>query len=218
MRLYVGVAIMVFFIAVAILEWSSQKMMSCNHCRKEPCWCGPSGGGVIQVFSGGMFHVLDPRPEEICIEDIAHGLSMLCRFTGQVRKFYSVAQHSVYVSQYCDPADAMWGLLHDSSENYIADVSRPAKSLPEMAAYKTIESRIMDAVMWQFGLSTEEPASVKRADILLCDIEARDLMSPAGMKWSWSGAAIGDCPLKITRGWSPEEAEERFMERYKELC
>src|ERR1700693_75116 len=56
---------------------------------------GPRKGDWIQTFTGRQFWPLDPRPEEVCIEDIAHGLSNECRFAGQCRSFYSVAQHSV---------------------------------------------------------------------------------------------------------------------------
>src|SRR5579885_2784587 len=89
-------------------------------------------GDWIQTYCGVAFYPLDPRPEEILIEDIAHALSMLCRFTGHVKRFYSVAQHCVYVSHRCDPKDALWGLLHDAAEAYLNDISRPVKSLREL--------------------------------------------------------------------------------------
>ena len=57
-------------------------------------------GDWIQVYTGGQFWPLDPRPEEIHIEDIAHALALTCRFTGHCREFYSVAQHSLLVSYY----------------------------------------------------------------------------------------------------------------------
>lgn len=37
-------------------------------------------GVWIQTYTGRMFWPLDPRPEEIWIEDIAHALSLQCRF------------------------------------------------------------------------------------------------------------------------------------------
>jgi hypothetical protein len=164
-----------------------------------------------------MFHPLDPQPDEIEIIDIAHALSMQCRFTGHTKDFYSVAQHSVYVSQECDPDDALWGLLHDATEAYMADVSRPVKKMPEMAAYKEAEARLMKAIAKRFHLRSEEPESVKIADTLLVDIEARDLMSPRSMKWEWDGSAIGTSNFHITRTWMPEEARERFLERFMKL-
>ena len=55
-------------------------------------------GDWIQVHSGRQFWPLDPRTEEVDIHDIAHALSLVCRFTGHVKEFYSVAQHSVLVA------------------------------------------------------------------------------------------------------------------------
>ena len=52
----------------------------------------------IETYSGKRFYILDPRPQDVDIVDIAHALSLLTRFTGHTREFYSVAQHSVLVS------------------------------------------------------------------------------------------------------------------------
>ncbi len=83
-------------------------------------------GDWIQVRSGRKFHPLDPRPEDVDINDIAHALSNLCRFTGHCTDFYSVAQHSVIASQIVPPASALAALLHDASEAYMGDIS-PAR-------------------------------------------------------------------------------------------
>jgi hypothetical protein len=84
-------------------------------------------GDWIQTYSGRQFWPLDPRVEDVHLEDIAHALSNVCRYTGHVREFYSVAEHSVHVSWSCEPEDALWGLLHDASEAYLADMARPVK-------------------------------------------------------------------------------------------
>src|ERR1017187_10636100 len=82
--------------------------------------------GSITTFSGIHFWPLLPNPADIRIEDIAHALSNQCRFAGHAREFYSVAEHSVRVSQLCPPEDALWGLLHDASEAYLTDVPAAA--------------------------------------------------------------------------------------------
>jgi hypothetical protein len=78
---------------------------------------------------------VNPNPDEIHIMDVAQGLSHVCRFAGQVKVFYSVAQHSVLVSKLLDDRTALWGLLHDASEAYLHDLTRPLKhamdALPE---------------------------------------------------------------------------------------
>ena len=177
-------------------------------------------GDWIQTFSGVAFYPLDPRPEEIRIEDIAHALAMQCRFTGHVRSFYSVGEHSVRVSQVCDSAEALWGLLHDASEAYLCDVARPVKHMEFMEPYRGAEGHLLRAIADRFDLSPRwpEPASVKHADKCLLAIEARDLMPTVWPDWRerWY-PFIGDRDFSITRPWSPAEAEERFLTRFHEL-
>ena len=184
-------------------------------------------GSWIQTFSGLAFYPLDPRPEDIRIEDIAHALALQCRFTGHSRLFYSVAEHSVHVSYLCEPEDALWGLLHDASEAYLGDVSRPLKRQPAMREYRVAERDAQWAVSLRFGLDTEElePASVTRADMLLAAIEGRDLLPPIqarheamyAERWRDWFAPIGSCGLVLSRPWSPEEAESRFLARFRKL-
>ncbi len=86
-------------------------------------------GDYIATYTGKQFYPLDPRPEDVCLEDIAHSLSNLCRFTGHTDtdRFYSVAQHSVICSTIVAPEAALLALLHDAAEAYLGDISRPLK-------------------------------------------------------------------------------------------
>ena len=77
-------------------------------------------GNWMQTFTGGRFYPSDPRYEDIHIEDIAHGLSMTCRFGGQCDHFYSVAEHSWHVAMLCPQRDRLAGLMHDASEASIS--------------------------------------------------------------------------------------------------
>ena len=70
----------------------------------------------IETVSGRKFYFLNPNPEDIDIEDIAHALSMQCRFTGHTKWFYSVAEHAIWVSYLVPVHLALEGLLHDASE------------------------------------------------------------------------------------------------------
>jgi len=168
-------------------------------------------GDWTQTYSGRAFWPLDPRPEDVCIEDIAHQLAMVCRFGGAVRTFYSVAEHCVRVSLACDAADARWGLLHDASEAYAGDMVRPLKLL--MPDYKAAETRIQRAVCTRFGLSAHEPDSVKRADSQLLFTEARDLMAHPPNKWKQRADPL---PERIDP-WTWQKAETRFLARFAEL-
>ncbi len=133
----------------------------------------------IMTASGRAFWPLDPRPEDVSIEDIAHALANICRFTGATREFYSVAQHSMLVASMVPPEDALWGLLHDASEAYLCDIARPLKVQPAFAPYREAEARLMAVICERFGLSPTEPESVRIADRQMLRTEQRDLMPPA---------------------------------------
>lgn len=166
---------------------------------------------TIQLASGRYFSFLEPR--ELTIEEVAHGLSHICRFTGQSRKFYSVAQHSVLVSQLLPPELQLWGLLHDAVESVVGDVSSPLKKLvPE---YKAIEHRCEAVILAGFGITGPMPAEVKRADLVALRTEQRDLMPSNTGLWL-SIAGINPAPVKV-RAWPAWWARLRFLWRYRQL-
>jgi uncharacterized protein len=116
----------------------------------------------ITTFSGMHFDLAEPTPEMVTIVDIAHHLSQVCRWAGATKKFYSVAQHSVFLSYIVPDHLQRWALVHDAAEAYIGDVTRPLKNMiPEIRA---IEFRIMRAICTHFHLSFPEPH-----DLLLYD-------------------------------------------------
>jgi 5'-deoxynucleotidase YfbR-like HD superfamily hydrolase len=167
----------------------------------------------IQTYTNGRFEPLDPRTNGIRIRDIAHALSMSCRYTGHCKTFYSVAQHSVLVSQHCDPADALWGLLHDASEAYLCDIATPVKKSAEFSSYREVEDRLQRLIFLKFGLYGEQPVSVKVADTLLLCNEAEQLMPPNP---AWSQYRVSEEIVNITP-LNPTEAKLAFLERYLEL-
>lgn len=171
-------------------------------------------GDWIGTFTGRKFWPLDPRPEEICLEDIAHALANQCRFAGHVRQFYSVAQHSILVCELVRPPDKLWGLLHDASEAYLVDLPSPIKNDAEFGAtYRQAESRVMEAVCTRFRLCHAMPKAVDEADKMAVVNEARVLMPSRGETWSWGHDIF---PL----GWTivplePEQAERGFLDTFK---
>lgn len=165
--------------------------------------------GWITTFTGRRIWPLDPHPNDIDIEDIAQALSNLCRFNGHVRIFYSVAEHCVRVSRACAADEAPWGLLHDASEAYLCDVTRPVKQQPEMSAYRIAEGRLQNAIYRHFGL-IGEPGSVKEADDLLLRTEQRDLTSCP----DWRGYSTLPEPI-VPLG--PRRARALFLARVDQL-
>lgn len=168
----------------------------------------------IFTVTGRRVWPLDPDPSMFHIEDIAHSLSQQCRFTGHTSAFYSVAQHSVLVSEILAPEHALWGLLHDASEAYLSDIARPAKV--QMPEYRQIEDRLERAIAEAFGLPWPMPVEVKGADTILLMTEKRDLMPRSGEYSPIHSKGVMPLEYRITP-WHPERAKSRFLSRYSEL-
>lgn len=176
-------------------------------------------GDWCQTFTGRQFWPCDPRPADVCLEDIAHALALQCRFAGHCRVPYSVAEHCVRVSHQAERltphprAAALRGLLHDASEAYLVDVPRPIK--PALAGYGALEARVQAVVDARFGVSDDRAAveAVHCADEILLATEARDLMAAPPASWHLRATPLS---VRITP-WSWREAEARFLARFTEL-
>lgn len=165
----------------------------------------------LTTFGGRKFWPLDPRIEDIDINDIAHALSMQCRFLGHCRDFYSVAQHSVLMSHLIEPNGALYGLLHDAAETYIGDMTTGMKHDPEMAAFRHLDHRLTKLIYAKFGLSLiAEPADLKRVDLTLLRDEVREL----GLMSRFNRGGFG---IHI-EPWLPWRAENEFHKRFQQLA
>jgi hypothetical protein len=175
---------------------------------------GPRKGDWIQTFTGKQFWPLDARPEGVCIEDIAHALSNLCRFGGHCREFYSVAQHSVLVARHSVEYNTKQCLLHDATEAYLVDVPRPIKkSLPE---YQVIEEHLARVIGERFGIVLNTLDQYTHlADECALRTERRDLMATPPRPWAEDNRAQ-PWPEKITP-WPPKKAERVFLAAAKKL-
>lgn len=145
----------------------------------------------VQMVSGRCVPLLSPKPEDIDIRDIAHGLARIQRFQGQITRAYSVADHSLRVADVlaaegAPPALEMVGLLHDAAEYVTGDIVRPVKDAWEIMdggsfgmVWRTMESRLQAAIHGAFGLPTALcpawSAAIKRADLQVFVTEVRDL-------------------------------------------
>jgi len=130
-------------------------------------------GEWITTYTGKKFHFRNPTVEEIDIKDIAHHLSLICRFTGAVREFYSVAEHSIRVAFIVPDSLKLSALLHDAAEAYLNDISRPVKYSHKLEETEKEITRVIDL---KFNINSNAP-EIKKADNILLATEARDLMS-----------------------------------------
>jgi 5'-deoxynucleotidase YfbR-like HD superfamily hydrolase len=166
-------------------------------------------GDWFLTFTGKKFHPLDPQPEDICIEDIAHALSNICRFGGHCRQFYSVAQHSVIVSQICTQA-TFQGLMHDATEYALGDMVRPLKiSMPD---YCAAEDKLWLVIADVFGINSVFHPEVKRADNTALMTERRDICTQTDHPWRLQ-EEYPPLPDKIIP-LSPLESEKLFMKHF----
>ena len=133
----------------------------------------------ITTYTGKHFEPTNPDPELICIEDIAHALSLICRGNGHIKTFWSVGQHCINCAKEARARGlsdrmSLACLLHDASECYMSDIPRPFKQ--ELPAYREYEDRLLDMIYERFlgtRLSEEEQAQLKEIDdaMLWYDLE-----------------------------------------------
>jgi len=135
----------------------------------------------IVTASGTQFDLLNPNPDDIRVEDIASGLSKLCRFTGQCNDFYSVAQHCVLGARELERPHRLAFLLHDASEAYLADISKPLKEL--LPDYRAIEDRLQAIICEKFSVEYPFSQEVKELDLTLGSTEIRDLSNHGPGPW-----------------------------------
>ena len=179
--------------------------------------------GWIQTFTGRKFFPLAARVEDVDVRDIAHALSLKCRFCGHCAKFYSVAEHSVRVSwemERLGKRAAMWGLMHDAAEAYVADIGGPIKKHfyvhdgdGAAETFDAAEDRLLAVIAHALGFEAVQYEAVREADYTLLVTEARDLLGPPPEPWG-----MVQTPLEgRIEPWGPAAAEKAFLERFEEL-
>jgi uncharacterized protein len=186
----------------------------------EPDASPPAPGPYLQTVSGRWVNPFDPDPDQLDAGDIARALANQCRFGGHSRVFYSVAQHSVIVSELVeqrggDAEDVFAALMHDASEAYLGDMPHPIKHRSSLgAAFKAAEDHLEAALRERFGIKAHVP-EIKRADRALLATERRAF---SGEGWHWPELeGVEPLELELT-AVAPDEAAQAFAQRYAELA
>jgi 5'-deoxynucleotidase YfbR-like HD superfamily hydrolase len=186
---------------------------------------------IIDTASGRRLDLDNPRPDNIRIEDVAGGLSKVCRFGAQAREYYSVAQHALLVQclvvEAGHPELALAALHHDSHEAYVCDIPKPLKNKIAVIndAYRAVCDELDLVIVEAFGIEWPEQGSpeqrtIKHADRQALLREATRLLPDRGNglrrdlalgEEEFSDLAALDDPL------SPAEAGSLFMLAHTEL-
>ena len=163
----------------------------------------------VLTYTGRQYSFFDPKIEQIDILDIAHGLSLICRYGGQCARFLSVAEHSVLVSHLVSAPYALDGLMHDAAEAYCGDMILPLKIVnPDFQAIVRISE---DAIGTRFRLSATytDGGEVHYADRLAYHVE-RGVLFPSHYPRIERYAHLIRC-------WDPFDAKILFLRRFQDL-
>ncbi|MBI1206284.1 MAG: transcriptional regulator [Azospirillum sp.] len=173
----------------------------------------PEPTAVLLTYSGRTVDLERPDFSRFEIDDIARPLAYQCRFVGNTRAFYSVAQHCVLASHLAPPGFAYDALMHDGEEAFTGDWPTPWKVKIGREAIKQAIEPIKRALAERFGFRHPEPHAVKLADQRALATELRDLCAPHRVNWQDlpPAAALPIMPL------APDQAMAAFLERYREL-
>ncbi len=171
---------------------------------------------TIETFTGIFFDLLHPKPEMVCIEDIAHSLSQLPRFTGHCRFPYPVAQHLRVGSFFVPEEYAFDFFCHDFPEAYLNDMSRPLKHFTKAGKeYRKIERRVQKVIAEAIGFDAKEPRIVKLFDNRMLYTEKKQLMHRDKFYFEWAkGTQALPVTLEYADFW---EQKTLFLERFNQL-
>jgi hypothetical protein len=168
----------------------------------------------LSTFTGLKFRPYDPHPDQIDIRDIAHGLSLTCRFSGQTPFMYSVCEHSLHVASRLPDKFKLEGLLHDSSEAYLSDIVKPVKhGLPD---YRVLAVVVEQAIALKFDLEFPWPSQVKTVDLALLRHELFSFFGADRYFEDFGEVYVAKEPTFV-RALPPEVAERQFLDLYSRL-
>lgn len=170
----------------------------------------------IGLLSGAQFNYNRPEESEVTVDDLASALSNICRFSGHLPCFYSVAQHLVNTSRIVRPEFAFDALMHDTAEAFTNDLPTPLKwALP---IFKELEVKIESAMAEKFGFNYPYPPEVKQADTEMLILEKLYVKKDDHYWPNYDGIVVDHLVDKVDlKPWQPQRAKREFLERYEEL-
>lgn len=172
----------------------------------------------IKTYSKIKINPLNPDPNLILINDIAHSLSLMCRANGHISDFFSVAQHSICCAEeamargYSNRV-ALALLLHDGSEAYLADITRPVKK--SLTFYLEVEEKLQDTIYRKYLGSDLTEDEKKKLSLVDDAILYHELLIFMDEKLDFK-----DTELKSNPNFSFEpfkEVENKFKELFEKL-
>lgn len=174
----------------------------------DDCWIG--------LLSGAQMNYNAPEDSDVTLDDLASALSNICRFSGHLPCFYSVAQHLVNTSRIVPPELAFDALMHDTAEAFTNDLPTPLKwTLP---VFKVLEEKIEAAMADKFGFNYPYPPEVKVADTEMLLLEKTYVKLDAQVWPMYDGIPFEHQKDKVDlKGWTPSRAKREFLKRYHEL-
>ncbi len=164
-------------------------------------------------------HLHDFGAEDLCVEDIAHALSMVCRFGGHCHRHYSVAEHSLLVSELVPEEYKLSALLHDASEAYLGDIIAPLKRMPGMEGYREIEREMERLIEVKFVVNFVDDLVIKEADLKALYIEGRSFYGEKALEaWGFPPEIVkwGKCSSRdvLCYAPSPHDIKKQFMNAF----
>lgn len=168
-----------------------------------------TGKGKFNTVTGGIIDIHNPEPAMFNLIDIASGLSKICRFGGQCKHFYSVAQHCVIVAALSPVGYKLEGLMHDATEAYLGDVIKPLKLILG-ETYVNIEKRFETAIIKAFNLNKTYLESIKPYDMMALEVEAEYLLFDNTQQWQFNMQSLG----LGTELWAPDKAKAEFIKAF----
>jgi hypothetical protein len=170
----------------------------------------------IGLLSGAEFNYNKPEESEVTLDDLASALSNICRFSGQLPCFYSVAQHLVNTSRLVEPQFAYDALMHDTAEAFTNDIPTPLKwALP---IFKDLEAKIESAMAKRFEFNYPYPLEVKDADTQMLILEKLYVKNDNRVWPQYEGIVVDHLKDKVDlKPWQPQRAKREFLERYDQL-